>query len=226
MREVAEVALECRESREDLALNPERWYPIRQALFRLGKDLEDCGAERVEGAPLRLIQRRKVLIDLPLGHGAESCSQERSCRTCVPEWCTGSFGPRSLSHCSRQLRSRASQSGPDRREGKCQQARECSGRRILIVTGRVRRGPRSIIVTDGHEAEAMAALRSTRHGRLGRLFLELVGWPVARPKLQAGNPGPSHLHPVRQEHAGEAPDPVCSACGTRHRTERPPPSDG
>ena len=192
------MALEGRESRENLAVDPERRNPIRQALFRFGKDLEDCRAEHLQGAPLRLIQRRQVVIDLSLGHGAESCRQEQKLSDVRARMVHGELRPPLADALLSTTSISRAHSRPDRRQANCQQARECSRRRIPIVTGRVRRGPRSIIVTDGHEAEALAALRSTRHGRLGRFFLELVGWPVARPMLHAGNPGPSHLHPVHQ----------------------------
>jgi hypothetical protein len=92
------------------------------------------------------------------------------------------------------------------------------------MSGRVRRGPRRIIVTDGHEADALAALRGKRHSRIGRFFLELVGWPVARPLTQAGHSSPTHLRRVHDEHPNHFSDPVCGTCGARHRTEHPPPS--
>jgi hypothetical protein len=90
------------------------------------------------------------------------------------------------------------------------------------MSSRVRRAARRIMVTDGHEAQAMAELRRRRHSRVGRFFLELVGWPVAPSQEQVGHAGPSHQHPVRHGDSEHFLDPVCGTCGARHRTEHPP----
>lgn len=79
------------------------------------------------------------------------------------------------------------------------------------------------MVTDGHETQAVAALRSKRHGRIRRFFLELVGWPIGQPLMQAEHPGPSHLRAVHHEHRNDSLDAACGARSARHRTERAPP---
>lgn len=96
---------------------------------------------------------------------------------------------------------------------------------MRAMSGRVRPGPRkNFFVTDGHEAQAKAELRRKHHSRIGRFFLELVGWPVAQPKVQPGHSGPSHLHAVLPKSPNHPLDPVCGTCGARHRTEHLPPS--
>lgn len=45
---------------------------------------------------------------------------------------------------------------------------------------RIRIIPRHIIVTDGHEHDAVAELRAAQHTRVGRFLRRIAGWPVAR----------------------------------------------
>jgi hypothetical protein len=73
------------------------------------------------------------------------------------------------------------------------------GRRV-----RVRYAPRRILITGEHEAEAKAELLRTRHSKIGRFLLRVLGWPVSSSKDQLGPPRPSHQHPVR--HDINAPD--------------------
>lgn len=72
----------------------------------------------------------------------------------------------------------------------------------------------------------MEAMRRKHHSRVGRFFLELVGWPVA--PAAAGPttpPGPSHHQPVHHEGSEHFLDPICGTCGTRHRADQPPRTD-
>ncbi len=100
--------------------------------------------------------------------------------------------------------------------------RRSSPTSVPSVSGRVRRGPRRILITDEHEAEAKAELLRKRHTRVGRFFLELVGWPVAPPMCQAGHAGPSHLHPVRHDDRQHFLDAECGTCHLPHQTGHPP----
>jgi hypothetical protein len=84
------------------------------------------------------------------------------------------------------------------------------------VDGRLRRGPRRILITDEHEAEAMAALRRKHHSRVVRFFLELVGWPVSPPTCAHGNPRSPREYGDGAEHFL---DPVCGTCGARRPTD-------
>jgi len=75
------------------------------------------------------------------------------------------------------------------------------------VSGRVRYagyGRRKILVTDGHEAEAKAAQLRKRPNRIGLFFLRVLGFRGEvdpPPTGRRGRSGPSHMHPVRDEHA-------------------------
>jgi len=67
---------------------------------------------------------------------------------------------------------------------------------------RVRYGPRRIVITDDHEAEAVAARMRKRPNRFGLFFIRLLGWrgEVPPPMGQVGHAGLSHQHPVHHEH--------------------------
>lgn len=58
----------------------------------------------------------------------------------------------------------------------------------------MRYGPRRIFITDGHEAEALAAQSRKRPNRVGRFFLWLLGFrgEVVPPTAPRGHAGPSH----------------------------------
>lgn len=58
MGQIAEMVFESRKPSDDLALDPERRHPIGNALLGFGKDVEDGPAQRLQGAALRLLQRR------------------------------------------------------------------------------------------------------------------------------------------------------------------------
>jgi hypothetical protein len=63
-----------------------------------------------------------------------------------------------------------------------------------------------IRVTDGHEADAKAAQLRKRPNRIGLFVLKVLGFRghVTPPTGQHSLAGPSHGHPVHQEHS--APD--------------------
>lgn len=66
----------------------------------------------------------------------------------------------------------------------------------------MRSATRGIVVTDGHEAEAMAAQARKRPNRVGLLFLRVLGFrgEVAPPSGQVGPTGGSHEHSAHHEH--------------------------
>ena len=72
-----------------------------------------------------------------------------------------------------------------------------------ISSVRVRYGPRRIVITDGHEAEAEAAQSRRPPNPIGRWLLRMLGFRgevVRAPTDHPGRSGPSHEHPVRHEH--------------------------
>ena len=60
-----------------------------------------------------------------------------------------------------------------------------------------------IRVTDGHEAEAKAAQLRKRPSRIGLFFLKVLGFrgQVTSAADQRDHVGPSHEHPVHNEHS-------------------------
>ena len=68
MRQIAEVVLECRESSDDLPLEPVRGYPIRHALLRFGNNAVDRLPELLQGGPLGFVKFRQVVVNLLLRH--------------------------------------------------------------------------------------------------------------------------------------------------------------
>ncbi len=68
----------------------------------------------------------------------------------------------------------------------------------------------------------MEELARARHGRVARLFLELVGWPVAPADAATRGSPSSHQHAADHVAPEHVVDPVCATCGARHATGRPP----
>lgn len=65
----------------------------------------------------------------------------------------------------------------------------------------MRRGPRRVVITDGHEAEAKAARLRKPPNPIGLFFIRLLGFrgevPAAAAKRTRA--GPSHERPVRRK---------------------------
>ena len=68
----------------------------------------------------------------------------------------------------------------------------------------------------------MEELLRTRHGRLSRFLLELVGWPVAPAGATTRRPPSSHQHAADHGTSEHLVDPVCATCGARHGLGHPP----
>src|SRR5205807_6149697 len=67
-RQVAQVVLERRESRDNLAVHAEGGNAVRDPLLSLWDDLENQAAQRLKGYALRLVDTAQVVVDLRRRH--------------------------------------------------------------------------------------------------------------------------------------------------------------
>jgi hypothetical protein len=71
MGQIAEVVLERREPRDDLAVDSERGHAVGNALLGIGNNVKDRPTQMLQGGALSRIERLEIVVDILTRHGGQ-----------------------------------------------------------------------------------------------------------------------------------------------------------